>query len=404
LFERTALDSHADTSCAGSNATAIELTGETVSVYPFSDDLPAMEKVPIASTLTIWESTTNGEVWGLVLHEALYFGDRLKGSLLCPNQIRAAGNQVHDVPVQFDAKSRHSIVVPGKLELPMALHGVISHLATRKPTQDEISRYQEGLLQSVELTANMPWEPYSTKFAETEAAARSAPSVSAIRATIPQASAPRHALEEEEEEDHYRSNNPQRPLILDERQIAVASRLERAAVMIELIDDDEFVTRVVSTVNVGSVLAQEDEIAGAMARQPDTDREVAGVKSKDRRPVITKETLARRWGIGLDTAHRTLIATTQFGVRRVLHPVDRRFRTRQAHLRFPNLNTRLYTDTMFAATKSLRGNKCAQVFTNGTGYDLFYPLKKEALASEALNEVIRTVGGTQGIGLRWCTR
>jgi hypothetical protein len=47
---------------------------------------------------------------------------------------------------------------------------------------------------------------------------------------------------------------------------------------------------------------------------------------------------------------------------------------------------------MFAATKSLRGNKCAQVFTNGAGYDLFYPLKKESLASEALNEVIRTVG------------
>jgi hypothetical protein len=159
--------------------------------------------------------------------------------------------------------------------------------------------------------------------------------------------------------------------------------------MIELVDDEEFVTRLVSTVNVGSELAYDEYTAGTM---PDVDRVVAGVKSKDRGPVITKEILARRWGIGLDTAHRTLVATTQFGVRRILHPVDRRFRTRQAHLRFPNLNTRLYTDTMFAATKSLRGNKCAQVFTNGTGYDLFYPLKKEALASEALNEVIRTVG------------
>lgn len=47
---------------------------------------------------------------------------------------------------------------------------------------------------------------------------------------------------------------------------------------------------------------------------------------------------------------------------------------------------------MFAATKSLRGNKCAQVFTNGIGYNLFYPSKKEVLASEVLNEVIRTVG------------
>jgi hypothetical protein len=47
---------------------------------------------------------------------------------------------------------------------------------------------------------------------------------------------------------------------------------------------------------------------------------------------------------------------------------------------------------MFSTTKSLRGHKCAQVFTNGMGYDLFYPLKREADAAEALNEVVRTVG------------
>jgi hypothetical protein len=52
----------------------------------------------------------------------------------------------------------------------------------------------------------------------------------------------------------------------------------------------------------------------------------------------------------------------------------------------------MYTDTMFAASKSLRGNKCAQVYTNNEDYDLFYPLKKESMASEALNKVIRTLG------------
>jgi hypothetical protein len=391
LFERTALDSHADTSCAGSNAAALELTGETVNVYPFSEDLPAVKAVPIATALTIWESPINGEVWGLVIHEALYFGDRLQGSLLCPNQIRAAGNAVQDTPVQFDAKSRHSIKIPGRLEIPMALHGVISYLSTRKPTAEEIQRFQTGQLQSVELTDSMPWEPYSTKFAETEEAARLAPSVSAIRVTIP-----RHRVAnskpEEEEEEVYRSN-PQRPFILDEHQLNVASRLERAGTMIELADDDELMARLVSAVNVmsesedtnGAVIASDQAIA-------ELERNVAGMGTKGRTSIITKEILARRWGIGLDTAHRTLTATTQLGVRKVLHPVERRYRTRQSHLRFPNLNTKLYTDTMFATTKSTRGNKCAQVFTNGTGYDLFYPLKKESLASEALNEVIRTVG------------
>jgi hypothetical protein len=42
--------------------------------------------------------------------------------------------------------------------------------------------------------------------------------------------------------------------------------------------------------------------------------------------------------------------------------------------------------------KSIQGNKCAQVFTNGLGYNLFYPLKKELEVGDALNEVIRSVG------------
>ena len=186
---------------------ALELTGEKVNVYPFSDDLPAVKEVPIATALTIWESPLTGEVWGLVLHEVLYFGDRLQGSLLCPNQLRAAGNKVQDVPVQFDATSRHSITISNRLEIPMEMHGVISFLSTRKPTDDEIERYHAGHLQSVELTDNLPWEPYSAKFAETETAARAAPSIAALRVIIPRTNLPQFETEEEEE---YRSY-PQRP-------------------------------------------------------------------------------------------------------------------------------------------------------------------------------------------------
>ena len=36
-LQRTALDSHADTSCAGSNMAVLELTGEKVNVTPFSE-------------------------------------------------------------------------------------------------------------------------------------------------------------------------------------------------------------------------------------------------------------------------------------------------------------------------------------------------------------------------------
>jgi hypothetical protein len=40
----------------------LELTGEKVNVFPFSENLPAVQEVPIATVLTIWESPNTGEL------------------------------------------------------------------------------------------------------------------------------------------------------------------------------------------------------------------------------------------------------------------------------------------------------------------------------------------------------
>ena len=293
-FQRTSLDSHADTSCAGSNTEVLELTGEKVNVYPFSDDLPAVEEVPIATVLTAWECPETGDVWMLVIHEALYFGDRLTESLLCPNQLRAAGNIVNDVPKQFDARSSHSIVIPNKLTIPLDMHGVISHLHTRKPTAGEIERYQEGLLQSVELTANTPWEPYSSKFAADELAARSARFVAAPRVTFPRVPDSNSGFREEEAED-----NPRRPPILDHRSIAVATRLECSNFSIELSEDEELATRLIAAVNVGAdETGDEFEPKETACTCEAARREVRTFKTANKGPILTKEILAKCWGIG----------------------------------------------------------------------------------------------------------
>ena len=73
-LRHTALDSHADTSCAGSNFAVLELSGEKLNVTPFSEHYSAVPDVPIATAVTIWEDPRNGEIWALVVHEALYFG------------------------------------------------------------------------------------------------------------------------------------------------------------------------------------------------------------------------------------------------------------------------------------------------------------------------------------------
>ena len=186
----------------------------------------------------------------LVIHEALFFGDRLTESLLCPNQIRAAGNLVRDAPIQFDATSTHSITIPGKLDLPLEMHGVISHIRTRKPTTLEIEQYQSGALQSVELTENTPWEPYSTKFEETEDAARSAKTVTAVRVTHDT-----HIRDScangcvSEEDCTCTCTATWRAPILTERCVAVATRLflQNPA---ELSDADDLAARLESAVNV----------------------------------------------------------------------------------------------------------------------------------------------------------
>jgi len=70
---------------------------------------------------------------------------------------------------------------------------------------------------------------------------------------------------------------------------------------------------------------------------------------------ITKEALSKRWFIGLESAARTLQATTQLGMRYVEGPLEHHLRTSQAHMHFLSLNIVAYTDTMFSNLKSVRG-------------------------------------------------
>jgi len=48
---------------------------------------------------------------------------------------------------------------------------------------------------------------------------------------------------------------------------------------------------------------------------------------KTRHSKVTPEELARKWRVGLQTICNTLKTTTQFGVRHVIHPLKRRYRT-----------------------------------------------------------------------------
>ena len=92
------LDSHANTCCAGSNMLLITQDEQKVSVHAYSDSIQPITDVPIMMVATLWEDLMSGHSLVLVTREVLFLGEKLRGSLLNPNQLHANGAKVEDIP------------------------------------------------------------------------------------------------------------------------------------------------------------------------------------------------------------------------------------------------------------------------------------------------------------------
>jgi Reverse transcriptase (RNA-dependent DNA polymerase) len=375
---RTELDSHADTCLAGRNFLKVATTGRTVTVSGYGGTTHLERNIPIVTAATVWRDD-QGNDYSLVVNEALYFGDTVPDSLLNPNQLRSHGLRVEDVPRQFDNKSSHSIHVPDSgLTIPLTLSGVMSGFTSRKPTWLEWE-----VLPRIELTSIAPWTPHLDTFARAEEYA--------VRHVA-------SARSSETQENSSPNPVPDAYFYNETRQVAAVRSI--CSQPVELDDEDIFHSRLVASISVAADDGPGDGIDGHTdadvypVRNEDI-RKLGKLSTTDRRSVLTPEVLSRRWGIGLETARRTLTATTQSGIRNVLMPGERKVRQRLDHLRYPSLKGHYYTDTMFATTRmSLRGHKTAQVFTNGYGYDRFYPMrdKKGSSTADALMQFIHDEG------------
>ena len=334
---RAELDSHADTCCAGATSAVIEYTGKTCDVSPFSKEYDAMKNVPIVKAATAYDDAETGETFILIMGQALYFGDRMENSLLCPNQMRANGVIVDDVPIHLssDGQSTHSIYIPEEsIRLPLQLHGCLSYLPTRLPTQEEI----ENKMWLV-LTNEIEWDPYASMF--------------------------------EENEEVAKSHNP--------------SPQQRRNIY-GLQDSDCVISSVLSSISGSLIPKMFSKIPVAT---------IGATMTSAHQSVVTKESLAKRWGIGTQIAAQTLQVTTQKGIRNAVHPIHRRFRTKQVQLKYDQLGTqhgRFYSDTMFSSVKSTQGNTMGQIFVNDIGFTRFMPMKMKSEAGYALSEFIQDVG------------
>jgi len=124
----------------------------------------------------------------------------------------------------------------------------------------------------------------------------------------------------------------------------------------------------------------------------DQEKNISLVKLDNKNLFIQEQQLATNWGIGLTEASNTLKVTTQKFIRSALHPIERRFRTKNVALRYNSLKCRFYSDTFFSGVKSVSQSTCAQLFVTEFGYTKFTPMKTKGEAGYALKELLQDVG------------
>jgi hypothetical protein len=67
-------------------------------VYPYTDHYEPISNVLVAKVATAYDHPTTGETFILVFGQALYMGDRMDHTLICPNQVQTNGVIVDDIP------------------------------------------------------------------------------------------------------------------------------------------------------------------------------------------------------------------------------------------------------------------------------------------------------------------
>jgi hypothetical protein len=326
----TEIDNHAHMTVAGANFYPIAFTCEVCDVSPFSDEYLATKDIPIASCATVVTDPETGDERILIVHQALWFGSKMPISLLQPNQCCAYGIEINDDPM--DSSQGLGMHVSDDFFLPFMARGPTILFESRCPSQDELLRLRQTMI------TDDCWDPTSQIFGN-----------------VP-------VYTEDHEYNRLVSlvnTDPQ--AVLENAQDELNSEFDVAMSQISAAFlDKAFIRSILSSVRVATHVR--DDI------DAEANRVISSVVGEHRRhSKHDAETIARKWGIGLDQARHTLEATTQKWGCTGTEPLSRRYRA--DHLLFGShqrcLPVTMATDTLFSKVELLRKNTCAQVYTTG---------------------------------------
>ena len=145
-------DTNADTCCLGQNFIPLHYTNRTADVYPYNDSYAPIENVPIVSGATAVDHPDRN-TYILVFHEALYYGKKMRHSLINPNQVRHSGLDFYDNPARDD---KLFMELDDGLHLSLRYKGTKCVFSSRVPTHSELSNCVH-----YEMTSKDEWDPES---------------------------------------------------------------------------------------------------------------------------------------------------------------------------------------------------------------------------------------------------
>ena len=343
-------DTNADTCCLGSNFIALEITNRTAEVYPYDPSYEPIANVPIVTGATAYDDE-DGTTFILIFHESLFYGKKLRHSLINPNQVRHHGLDFWDNP--FDHRQELSIVLQDGIYIPLKYEGTRLFFKSRVPTREELSSCQH-----IEMTSSLPWEPSEVKLGKvSQSTSRNVFSVKI--------------------DTRFVSTSPSDYFQESVRQYSDPSTDE--AILSEI-------NSVLVTFNEDYKRYLNSTTSHPYAFGEDIPSRKTFV-SNQRHGKISSDLLSELWHIGPKRAKATLEATTQNGIRSAILPLSRRYRSDRMY-NVKRLRGRFATDTVYADIKSLLGNTCAQIYTHKIGFAVSYPLpvaKGEEVGQTLLN-------------------
>jgi hypothetical protein len=280
-------DTHADTCVAGPNFVITEYTGEHCDVTPYSNVYEPITDVPIVNASTAYTNPETGETLILRFNQVLWYGRKMAMSLINPNQIRHSGLVVSDDPTDHD---RVFGITGDTFKIPVEILGTTIFFSSRAPTKRELENCRV-----LDMTLDSPWNPAEVYIRGV-----------GVQVNDIECSTMREIC--------AMSKIPSCPN---------GKRCDCCDSALSVHNDASMIPKMVGAVSIATA---------------HRDPNVSFIGSKDKYSKVNAETVARRFRCGLETAEKTLKATTQRGVRHALHPLNRRYRV--DHL---NLNrTRLH--------------------------------------------------------------